>query len=113
MAKKAKCSDEQTCAGRGRFKQGRMPHNAKVPTYADIGDLVRAVGAEPKSVTINGQEVSMTWSERSLRLSIELAINGNTRDLIDLVRLMIKHPQITGPVRTRLYTIIRGNLVGC
>ena len=99
--------------GEGRFKKGRMPHNAKVPTYADFGDLVRSVGAAPKSVTINGQEVSMPWSERSMRLSVDRAIKGQTRDLIDLLRLMIKHPQITGPVKTKFIYVMRGGFAGC
>ena len=97
----------------GRFQKGRMPHNAKVATYDDIADLVRAIGAEPKRATVRGEEVSMSWSERSLRLSIERAINGQTRDLIDLLKLMIKHPRITGPARMRQITVVRGALANC
>ncbi len=82
---------------KSRFREGRRPHNAgKGEEFGDIAELVKRVGAETKRVTINGQEVKMSWIERSFRLTLDRALAGNRRDLALLLRLMMEHPSISG-----------------
>lgn len=95
---------------RTRFKKGRRPHNAKVLEFETIADLVKCLGSERKRVALNGEEVEMTWAERSLRLTVDRALKGNRRDLAQLLRLMIKHPQISGPGRMTVVYFFRGAL---
>ena len=62
-----------------QFKRGRRPHDAKTLEFENVADLVRKLGAEKKRVMRNGEEEEMTWAERSLRLTVERAVNGNVR----------------------------------
>ena len=98
---------------RGQFKRGQRPHNAKVLEFATIADLVRYLGAEQKKVTVNGKETKMSWAERSLRLTLDRALKGNVRDIAELLRLMIRHPHVTGRGKVRSLIIIRGALAKC
>jgi hypothetical protein len=83
-----------------RFEKGRRPHNAsKTQEFADVGELFRNLAAEKKRVTINGEQVEMSWAERSFRVTIDRAISGKRQDLAHLLRLMIKYPGIAGPGR--------------
>jgi hypothetical protein len=92
-----------------KFEKGRRPHNAlKGQEFGDVGDLIRNLAAEAKRVTIDGEEVEMSWAERSFRLTIERAIAGNRRDLAHLLRLMIKYPSIAGPGRGRTQIFLGG-----
>lgn len=87
----------------------RRPHNAKVDQdFDDIHQLTRRLGSEIKRVTLNGKPVEMTWAERSLRLLVDRALAGNRRDIAQLLRIMIDHPNVTGkgPTVTRIF--IRG-----
>ncbi len=94
----------------GKFKRGRRPHNAKVLDFDTIGDLVRKLGAEPKKVTVDGKEVEMSWAERLLRLTLERALKGNIRDIAQLLRLMIKHPHVTGQGKVRMVYFLSRSL---
>jgi len=83
----------------------RPPHNAKIDfKYDDVGELTRKLGSELKRVTLDGQEVEMMWAERALRLLIDRALAGNRRDIAQLLRMMIDHPDVTGrgPVITQI-----------
>ena len=94
-----------------RFRKGRRPHNANLgQDFGSVGELVRSLGSEKKLVRIEGEDVEMTWAERSLRLTIERALTGNRRDLAHLLRLMMKHPAIGGTYRERQVCFIRGVL---
>jgi hypothetical protein len=109
MAAKSKSARRKTNSG--QFQAGRRPHNAKPLDFENVADLVRKLGSESKRVSLNGREVDMTWAERSLRLTIERAINGNVRDITQLLRLMIEHPNISGHGRLRCI-IYLGGLAG-
>jgi hypothetical protein len=92
-----------------KFTKGRRPHNASTgEQFEDVGELVCKLAAEKKRVSVNGQEVEMSWAERSLRLTVERALSGERRDLAHLLRLMIKHPSIAGPGRTRTFIYLGG-----
>jgi hypothetical protein len=83
-------------------RRGRRPHNArKGQDFADICELVCNLAAETKKVTVDGEEVEMSWGERSFRLTLERALSGNRNDLAHVLRLMIKHPDISGSYRVR------------
>ncbi len=91
---------------KGTGKPPRQPHNAKVDRdFDDIHELTRKLGSEMKRVTLNGEAVEMTWAERSLRLLVDRALAGNRRDIAQLLRVMIDHPNVTGvgPVITRIF----------
>ncbi len=91
---------------KGTGKPPRRPHNAKVDRdFDDIHELTRRLGSEMKRVTLNGEAIQMTWTERSLRLLVDRALAGNRRDLAQLLRVMIDHPNVTGvgPVITRIF----------
>lgn len=88
-------------------KSARRPHNArKGEDFADIGELMQKLAAETKRVVIDGKEVEMSWGERSFRLTVERALSGNRRDLAQVLRLMIKHPSVSGTYRLREIIII-------
>ncbi len=61
-------------------------------------------------VTVDGREVEMSWAERSLRLTLERALKGNVRDIAELLRLMIKHPHVTGQGKLRITYFVRGSV---
>ena len=97
-----------------KFKKGRRPHNAgKGHEFETVGELFNSLAAEPKTVTVNGEEVQMSWAERSFRLTIDRALSGNRRDLAHLLRLMIKHPSIGGSYRWRQIVVIGETLARC
>jgi hypothetical protein len=97
----------------GQFQSGRRPHNIKVLAFDTLGELVRHIGAQPRTVTMKGKPVKMTRAERSFRLMLDRALKGNVQDLAEILRLMIKHPQVVGRGRLRQIIVIRGALADC
>jgi hypothetical protein len=86
------------------FKKGREPHNASTgEEFGNIAELVRRLAAETKRVRINGDDVAMSWAERSFRLAIDRALAGSRRDLAQLLRIMIDHPSIARSYRVQIY----------
>ena len=91
-------------------KPPRKPHNArKSSPIRPVGELARAVGAEPRRATIRGKEVIMSQAERLARGTVESAINGSVPDLRLLIQTMIKNPQIAASTRERWVLILGGN----
>ena len=91
-------------------KPPRRPHNAAKPaTYRTIGELARAVGAEPRRATVRGKEVVMSQAERLCRVIVERAIIGSISDLKLLIRTLIDHPQIGGSQRERWVLLLAGD----
>lgn len=96
-------------AGSGPPKGPRRPHNArKQRTFRSVGELARAIGAEPKRVTLGGKEVVMSQAERLCRLIVEKAINGSIPDLKLLIRTMVDHPQIAASAKQRWVMYLAG-----
>ena len=86
---------------RTQFKRGRKPHNARPASeYQSVEEIVKRVGSEPRRVRLRGEEVEMSRAERTMRLQVERALEGKVREVAQLVRLMVKYPQIA-----RSYTI--------
>jgi hypothetical protein len=103
---KVKRSERDSSAG--SIKR-RRPHNAGTgEEFGSLDDLVRKIGAERTTVTINGEERKISRVERSIRLLIHRALGGNRRDLAHLLRLMKSNPRISSSHRERFVTIIRG-----
>ena len=92
-----------------RFKRGRKPHNAAPATeHENVAELVQSVGSEPRKVLVAGRTVEMSRAERMLRLQIERAMQGKARDVTDVLRLMVKHPDMGCSFRTELVIVISG-----
>ena len=96
-------------AARAGRRRRRKPHNAKTGhEFESLGELVDKLGAEPMRVTLDGEEVEMSWAERSLRVSVDRALAGNRRELALVLELMIKNPEAVASVR-KVY-FVRGAL---
>ncbi len=93
------------------FKRGRKPHNARAPLEHDsLADLVRQVGSETRKVLKGGETVEMTRTERTLRLQVERALEGNkVREVASILRLMLKHPEIARSYRKEITIFIGGS----
>ena len=97
-------------AGGGPQKAVRRPHNAaKRDTFRSVGELARAIGAEPRRATVRGKEVVMSQAERLCRLIVERAINGSIADLKLLIRTMVDHPQIAASAKERWVLFLAGD----
>lgn len=95
--------------GTKRVTPPRKPHNArKSSAFSSVGELARAVGAEPRRATIRGKEVLMSQAERLCRRTVESAIEGSVSDLRLLIQTMIKHPQIAASSRERWVLFLAG-----
>ena len=80
----------------GRFTGGK-PHNARRPaSFMTLEALVTSIAKEPRQVTSNGQVRTMTQAERLLRLRVQAAAKGDRSALRQIIRLMIKYPQVVG-----------------
>ena len=107
-----KSSDGQKTSS--RFRRGRKPHNAnRGLEFANVAELIATIGAEPKRLGVDGQQVEMSWAERSFRLTVDRALKGNRRDLAHLLRLMIKHPSVSVSHRERYVTYMTQTLARC
>jgi hypothetical protein len=90
-------------------KTGRKPHNATQPAdYSSLAELISKVGDEPRKVLVRGQEVNMSRSERLLRLQVDRALQGNVREVANIIRLMIKYPDIAASYREEKVVLIAG-----
>jgi hypothetical protein len=103
-------SRKRSKAGGGAPKTARRPHNAaKRATYRTIGELARAIGAEPRRATVRGKEVVMSQAERLCRLIVEAAINGSIPDLKLLIRTLVDHPEIAASAKERWVMFLAGD----
>lgn len=93
-----------------RPRGGRPPHNAaKSKTFRSIGELTRAIGAEPRRATVRGEEVVLSQVERLFRIIVDNAIAGSASDLRLLIKAMIDHPQIAGSSKERWVLLLAGD----
>lgn len=87
----------------------RPPHNAAKPkTFRSIGELARAIGAEPRRATVRGEEVVLSQAERLFRIIVDNAIAGSGSNLRLLIKAMIEHPQIAGSSKERWVLLLAG-----
>lgn len=95
------------------FKRGRKPHNAPPPPeFESLQDLVKKVGSEIRKASLKGETVEMSRTERTLRLQVDRALSGKTRDLVQILRLMQRHPNITKSYKERTVITVSGLMVG-
>lgn len=90
-------------------KAPRRPHNVRKPTYRSLGEMARAIGAEPRRATLGGKEVVMSQAERLCRLIVDAAIGGSISDLKLLIGIMADHPQIASPATERWVLFLAGD----
>ncbi len=88
----------------------RKPHNAGTLTYDSFFDLLKMVADEPRKATIAGEEVTITRTEALLRVTIDRALQGKTRELTKLLQFMAKNPGLAATSRTQLIYFVRGAL---
>jgi hypothetical protein len=77
-----------------RRKRARKPHNAHVPNYQTLAEIIESVGSEPRKLPLPDGELTTSRKERCYRLMIERALRGKNRDLAQLLRLMAKYPDL-------------------
>jgi hypothetical protein len=95
---------------RGRFKTGRRPHNAPTSRDLSLKDLVLRIASEPRSVVIDGKARVITRAERILRLTVARALEGKARDIDQLLKAMIKNPELAASHRTETVMFFHGPL---
>jgi hypothetical protein len=84
------------------------PHNARTGhEFASLHELVNKLGSEKKLANLHGVVVEMPWAERSFRTMVDRALEGNRRDLAQLLRLMIKHPRLSDRNSVRVQIFMR------
>ena len=99
----------EPAAQKSRYKKGRRPHNARpADDYLSLEDLVQKVGSEPRKVMINGELVEMSRCERTLRLVIAKALEGNAREVAQLLRHMLKYPELSKSFKEEFVIIFNG-----
>lgn len=110
--KKADIEMEEAESGgstsKGRYKQGRRPHNAVTPADASLKDVVLRIANELHEVTINGERRTLTRKERVFRLTVERAVNGNVRDIAHILSVVAKHPALASSFRTETVLFFNG-----
>lgn len=88
----------------------RRPHNARTAHYGSFGELLDIVANEPRKVTLAGKDVTMTRTEALLRVMVDRALQGNTREMIKLLQMMAKDPALAANSRQRVIVFINGAL---
>ncbi len=92
-----------------RPKRRRKPHNAKpIPDYLCLAEMIEAIATEELLVHFAAGNVMMSRRERSFRIMIEKAFDGQVREPAQLLRLMAKYPELSATVIQ--VTVIRGGL---
>lgn len=93
-----------------RPSTNRRPHNARIADYYSFNELLNIVADEPRKATIAGKEVSMTRTEALLRVTVDRALQGKTRDMIKLLQMMAKDPGLAATSRTQTIYFFNGHL---
>ncbi len=90
-----------------RSKRRRKPHNAKpIPEYLCLAEIIEAIATEERPVPFAAGQIMMSRRERSFRILIEKAFDGQARELAQLLRLMAKYPELSATVISA--TVFRG-----
>lgn len=94
----------------GKFKRGRKPHNLPRRDYDSFSDMVRQVANEPRKAQIGGHDVTISRAEVVYRLMVGRALRGNKRELVSLLKLMMRQPSMAATFREYSITVIGGAL---
>lgn len=93
-----------------RYKKGRKPHNARPSDdYLSLEELVRKVGSEPREAVLDGEVVEMSRCERTFRLMVGRALEGNAREVAQILRHMIKYPELSKSFKEEIVILITGS----
>lgn len=102
--------DETGRGKAGQFKRGRKPHNVAIRDYDSLGDMVRKIANEPRKAQMAGKDVVISRSEGVYRSMVERALHGNKRELVSLLKLMMRRPSMAATFREHMVTVIGGSL---
>ena len=91
-------------------KRKRKPHNAHTAEYGSFQELLAQISAEPRTALVGDKEVSMSRSDRLLRLMLNRALQGNVRDITKLLQMMAKSPSLVATFREETVIVISGPL---
>lgn len=94
----------------GKFKPGRKPHNVPLKDYLSFADMVRKIANEPRKAQIGGQDVVISRSEGVYRSMVGRALRDNKRELVSLLKLMMRRPSMAATFREHRVTVIGGSL---
>ena len=86
----------------------RKPHNAGSIHYASFEELLAQIAAEPRTARVGDEQVTMSRSDRLLRLMLDRALQGNVREVTKLLQLMAKYPAIAATYREQFVVVISG-----
>jgi hypothetical protein len=106
----SKTTDKKSRTNAGTFKRGRRPHNVPIKDYSSFADMVRKIADEPRKAQIAGQEVVISRSEGVYRSMVDRALRGNKRELIILLRMMMRRPSMAATFRKYHVTVVGGSL---
>ena len=97
------------CMGTSGKRRGK-PHNADLPDYESLAEMVEAIASEKRAVPTRTGEIVMSRRERTFRILIAkaLADEDNVRDLAQVLRFMIKYPDMASTYETVI--VIRGKM---
>lgn len=104
-------SDRPRRPKKSRRKGRGKPHNAgPVPEYRSLAEIIESIATQERLVPFAGGETMMSRRERSFRIMIEKALDGQPTEIARLLRLMAKYPELAATVVPVI--IIRGGLCG-
>jgi hypothetical protein len=86
----------------------RKPHNARSVHYASFEELLAQIAAEPRTARVGDEQVTMSRSDRLLRLLVDRALQGDVRNVTKLLQLMAKYPAIAATYREQFVVVISG-----
>ncbi len=86
----------------------RKPHNARSVHYASFEELLAQIAAEPRTARVGDEQVTMSRSDRMLRLLLDGALRGDVRNVTKLLQLMAKYPAIAATYREQLVIVMSG-----
>ena len=102
------------------FSELNNPPFLIATTLATVSAFVLAMAAARiigelslRKATMAGEAVTMTRREALLRLTVERALHGKTRELTRLLQLMVKDPKVAAACRGQMVVFIRGHLASC
>jgi hypothetical protein len=101
-------SNPKTEKSSGKFKPGRKPHNVAVPIDRSLKDIVLRVANERHAVTIDGVTRNISRMERTLRLTVDRAVKGNKKDILRLLQIVAKRPDMAASIRTDTIVFFNG-----
>lgn len=88
----------------------RKPHNAARSEYASFNELLSLIAAEPRTALVGGEQVTMSRSERLLRLMLDRALQGKVREVTKLLQMMARSPGVAATFRDEWVTVVSGAL---